>query len=393
MKVAIGFNGQGIQNRKMYLELKEAYKGTESIIQKANQILSFDLEYVLQHEDLINKVEYTQVIVYIMNYISYQYLIEEMNIHPSIVLGHSLGHYNALMCAGVFSFEDALKIVEQRAYLTKQCIQDHLCGLFAIKDKHIDIEKVCEMCKQLSLGEKKVQIAIINSHEEIVIAYYDYYFEELIEYFDPYYLKKLNVSAPYHSSALEKIAASFYAFLNEFHVNQPKIPVISNCSGTILTKETIKHDLVLHLTNTIDMQRCVQYIKNYDVSDLIEVSSARVISKIAKSMENIHTYTICLEEEKMRLCNHIKAEKESSMLQCFMELYGYVLSIPERERYLDINQLKQYYAKIKESWAHGKVDRNCFAEFLSVYHNLLARAKEQLPDEKKLLLQYHLGIF
>ncbi|MBC8580759.1 ACP S-malonyltransferase [Zhenhengia yiwuensis] len=393
MKTAIGFNGQGIQNKKVYLELKEKYKETEVIIQRANQILSFDLAYVLQHEKLINAVEYTQVVVYVINYIMYQYMIEQMNIHPSIVLGHSLGHYNALTCAGVFSFEDTLKIVERRAYLTSQCVKGRSCGLFAIKGKQIDIEWIKNKCKQLSYGEKVVEVAIINSSEEVVLAYYDYFFEELVECFNEYFLIKLNVSAPYHSSALNKIAAEFYKFLSEFPVNQPKIAVVSNCTGSLLEKETIKSDLVLHLTSTINMQRCIQYIRNYDVLDLVEVSFERVISKIAKTMKNINTYTIGLEEAQQNFHNALAEGQSNNMLTCFLELYGNLLSMPEREKYIPTSQLEEYYAILKNVYKDGKVDYQCFAEFRNRYHDIATRSEGQLTDDQTLLLQYHLRMF
>ena len=109
------FPGQGAQFVGMGKDLYESNEVAKEMFEKANEILGFritDLMFAGTDEDL-RQTKVTQPAVFLHSVILAKTLGEDFK--PSMVAGHSLGEFSALVAAGALSFEDGLRLVAARA--------------------------------------------------------------------------------------------------------------------------------------------------------------------------------------------------------------------------------------------------------------------------------------
>ena len=156
------FPGQGSQARGMGKDLFSAFPNE---INAANQILGYPIDKLCleDSQDQLNKTNYTQPALYVVNALSFLKKMQETGTKPDYVAGHSLGEYNALFAAGVFDFETGLRLVQKRGELMSQANGGGMAATVGLK--HDNIETL------LQKGNlETVSIANYNSYTQIVIS-------------------------------------------------------------------------------------------------------------------------------------------------------------------------------------------------------------------------------
>src|SRR5262249_39705270 len=117
-------------------------------------------------EDKLRETAVAQPALYVTGYAA-SCALRSQNIHPAAAAGHSIGEYAALAAAGVFAFEDGLRLVQKRGEFMKEAAQHHPGTMAAILG--LDRESVADCCRQAT----RVGICVpvnFNSPEQIVIA-------------------------------------------------------------------------------------------------------------------------------------------------------------------------------------------------------------------------------
>ena len=154
------FPGQGSQKVGMGAELFSAFSNHISI---ANDILGYDIREICVNnpENKLNQTRYTQPALFVTNALSYLRFLEERST-PDIVLGHSLGEFNALLAAEIFDFEEGLKIVKKRGELMGEVLNGGMAAVIGLPIE--DIAKI------LNEQYPELDIANINAHNQIVIS-------------------------------------------------------------------------------------------------------------------------------------------------------------------------------------------------------------------------------
>src|SRR3989339_903955 len=71
-------------------------------------------------------------------------------VKTSVVAGHSLGEYSALVASSVFSFRDAVKLTEKRGQLMQQTVPEGKGLMAAILG--LDRDRVKEICSSVRSG-------------------------------------------------------------------------------------------------------------------------------------------------------------------------------------------------------------------------------------------------
>ena len=231
-KVAMLFTGQGSQYVNMARELYETQPTFRKTLEECDAVLSLYLEKPLLsilypqpgENSPIDETAYTQPAIFAIAYALAQ-LWKSWGIEPSVVMGHSVGEYVAATVAGVFSLEDALKLIAHRGRLMQQLPSGG--GMLSIMASE---EKVNQVIAPYS---GKVAIAAINGPQSIVISGEIEAIVTVKEIFEAQDIKtkQLQVSHAFHSHLMEPMLADFRVIASEVTFKKPTIPLISNVTG------------------------------------------------------------------------------------------------------------------------------------------------------------------
>ena len=228
------FPGQGSQylNMGKGLYVKEASFRNEmdkgfSIIEK---LTGQNFKDVLFSEtnirNDINETRYTQPLLFLFEY-SLACLIKSYGINPRYMVGHSIGEYVAACISGVFSFEDALKLVLKRGELMNKLEHGSMLSVSMSADE-----------AQVYLNHD-ISLAAINAPQQIVLSGSTSAIEEVMNRLNQVKVSfiKLHTSHAFHSSMQDVILEEFRKKLEGITFNKMLIPFVSNLTGKVIKQE------------------------------------------------------------------------------------------------------------------------------------------------------------
>ncbi len=134
-KFAMVFPGQGSQSVGMLAELAAQYPIVEETFKQASEVLDYDLWALVQQgpAEELNKTWQTQPALLAASVAIFRVWQQQYpDLQPTVMAGHSLGEYSALVCAGVIDFQDAIKLVQLRGKLMQQAVPEGTGAMYAI---------------------------------------------------------------------------------------------------------------------------------------------------------------------------------------------------------------------------------------------------------------------
>jgi iturin family lipopeptide synthetase A len=284
-KIAFLFTGQGSQYTNMGWQFYNTQPIFRKILDECNRLLQPYLEKSLlsilfadsQDAELLNQTAYTQPALFVLEYALAQ-MWQSWGIFPDIVMGHSLGEYVAACVAGVFSLEEGLKLVAERGRQMQTLPSiGMMVAVFTTQERVIDA---------ILPYQRQVGIAAINGPEHIIISGEKKSVESIIKQLqaEGIQVRFLKVSHAFHSPLIDPFLDQFEQLANQIQYNHPRIPIVSNITGNILTeKESI--DSVywrLHASKAVQFAAGIQTLIDQEYHLFIEIGPHPVLSPMGK---------------------------------------------------------------------------------------------------------------
>ena len=144
---AFVFPGQGAQFSGMGKELYDAYPEARTMMQRANEVLGFNLTEVMFEgtDEALRQTRVTQPAIFLHSIVAARLMT---TLRPDMVAGHSLGEFSALVAAEAISWEDGLRLVSQRAEAMQEACE--ICPGTMAAVLGLPDDKVIEICQQIS---------------------------------------------------------------------------------------------------------------------------------------------------------------------------------------------------------------------------------------------------
>ncbi|CAI1711099.1 Linear gramicidin synthase subunit D [Serratia marcescens] len=281
-QVAFMFPGQGAQFVGMTQALYDAEPQFRVEVDRCLALLEpmmggeITREDVLANGESVHHTAITQVALFVYEYALAQWY-RFLGVEPTVMIGHSLGEYVAACIAGVFSLEDALKLMLKRGALLAHTAPG---AMLAIKQS---AEGVSEQAAALG-----VDIAVVNDSGSCVISGAASAIASLQASLIAQGVSchPVKVSHAFHSRLLEPVLAEFKAALQEIAFNEPQLPFISNLTGQWATAEQVCQPeyWVQHLRHTVQYDAGLRTLLERRADDnwvLLEVGPRQILSTLA----------------------------------------------------------------------------------------------------------------
>ena len=287
MKYAIVFPGQGSQSLGMLSNLSSNFSIVKDIFREASDALDLDLwKLVQEDEDALNQTENTQPAMLAAGYATYKVLLNEIDLSPICMAGHSLGEYTALVAAKSLDYFEAVKLVRKRAELMQSAVPSGNGAMAAILG--LDDKKVIEICNQYNISGV-VEAVNFNSPGQVVIAGENEAVKKACESMKESGAKRaliLPVSVPSHCSLMNNAAQEFSYSVDAVNFMMGETRVLHNVDASYADDvNEIKLKLVEQLCKPVLWTSSVQKMQQLGVEKLIELGPGKVLAGLTKRID------------------------------------------------------------------------------------------------------------
>jgi [acyl-carrier-protein] S-malonyltransferase len=201
---------------------------------------------------------------------------------PSLVAGHSLGEYTALVAAEALSLEDAVRLVNLRGRAMQEAVPAGLGAMAAIIGGSIEqVQAICDECRE---GEA-LSPANFNSPGQVVIAGHATAVERAKAKATEAELNviPLKVSAPFHCALMRPAADAVSAALENIKLSTPLFPVVANVDAKPNQEaRNIPSLLVKQVDGTVQWEQSVKLMADWGVTKALEIGPGTVLSGLVK---------------------------------------------------------------------------------------------------------------
>ena len=277
------FPGQGSQFSGMGKDLYENNAQARALFDKANEILGFEITKVMFEgtDEELKQTNVTQPAIFLHSVILASTVAD---FAPEMVAGHSLGEFSALVAAGALSFDDALRLVAQRAAAMQRACELTPSTMAAVLG--LDDEKIEQICASVE-GEVVVaanfncpgQVVISGSHEGVRLA------GEKLKEAGAKRVLPLPVGGAFHSPLMEPAREELAAAIENTQFSEPRCPIYQNVNAQAATDvATIKANLISQLTAPVRWTQSVKNMVADGATEFVECGPGKVLQGLVKKI-------------------------------------------------------------------------------------------------------------
>ena len=283
--IAFVFPGQGSQSVGMLAELGAEHPIVIETFAQASEVLGYDLWDLVQHDKdgELNQTHITQPALLTASVALWRLWLNQGGIVPSVLAGHSLGEYSALVCAGALDFSDAVRLVEARGQFMQAAVPPGEGAMAAIIG--MDDDAIASACEASAQGQVVAPVNY-NSPGQVVIAGSRSAVERAMVACKEGGAKRalpLPVSVPSHCALMLPAAEKLRTMLEGMQVRVPSIPVVQNVDAKVASSsEVIVNNLVAQLHQPVLWTNCVESIAASGVDLVVECGPGKVLNGLTK---------------------------------------------------------------------------------------------------------------
>ncbi len=290
-RIALLFPGQGAQSVGMGLSLIEKYPVSRTLFDRANAVVGYDLAKICFEgpaEELDSTV-ISQPAIFTLSVAAWESLRIET---PEVVerceaaAGLSLGEYTALTFAGVFEFEDGLRLVQKRGQAMQDASDAIAGGMVSILG--MEIEKIEDLCAQAK-GDETLQVANVLCPGNIVVSGTNAACERVAELAEAAGAMKaipLAVAGAFHTPLMQPADKILAEALAATKMNKPRIPVFSNVDAKPHDDpEEIRQLLVRQILSPVLWELSIRNMIVQGFDSFFEVGPGRVLRGLMKRID------------------------------------------------------------------------------------------------------------
>lgn len=277
-RLAVIFAGQGSQYPSMGQDFFN-----ETLYKKAKEILGYDPNDIIKSNDnRLNQTNYTQPLVFYTSSLIYD-AVKTLNPSVEGFLGFSLGEYSSLCGAGVYTFEDTLKLIVERANLMEEETQKTkgaMAACIGLEDKEID-----QLLKQSGLD---VYVANYNTDLQTVISGNKEDIEKAITLLKDNGLKRavmLNVSGAFHSNLMKQAGVKLRKTLESVKPTQISVLCYMNVTNQPLELNELNDLLEKQVYSSVRFKQSIETMKKDGFTHFIEIGPGTTLSAFIKKID------------------------------------------------------------------------------------------------------------
>lgn len=295
MSIAFFFPGQGSQSLNMMSGFNDM-DIVKQTFEQASSVLDQDLWALMNGDDAasLNETVNTQPLMLTAGVAVWRVYQQLNGQVPSVVAGHSLGEYTALVAAESLDFTDAVKLVRLRAQLMQNAVpqgQGAMAAILGLDDQIV--RQVCAEAEQELTGVV-AEAVNYNSPGQIVIAGSTEAINRACELAKTAGAKRallLPVSVPSHCRLMKPAAEQLSQALVNVQVNAPQITVLHNVDVSAHhDADGIKNALVQQLYSPVRWTETVEKLVKEGITDYAECGPGKVLAGLAKRIDKS---TVC----------------------------------------------------------------------------------------------------
>ena len=219
-------------------------------------------------------------------------MAEEYSLHPSLLVGHSLGEYAALVCSGVLTAETGLRMVIDRAECVADIPQDRRGAMLAVLLDDDSQIAVVRRAVAAHASRGAISVGVINSPRQVVVSGEH---ELVISCREE--LKRSGVSSTllpigvgFHSAVLAEAVAPFEERLKQYSWTAPMTPVVSSVFGGYVDSDSLEalpSLLAAQLITQFDFRDSLKVAQDAGVDMYLDCGPRSVLSKLVSSQTNL----------------------------------------------------------------------------------------------------------